>query len=288
VAVNSPISTWIIWAKISQYLDANRKAKRAVFSGGTIVPDYVQILRMVRTSVEWAYGQNPNDETLNVTGPYLYSLIDVNAAKIIAAGGSCIPPAITQNPNSQTISSGGTATFSVFATGTGTLSYQWQLNLTNINGATSSSYTTPSVTTGGSYRVLVTNACGTVVSATATLTVNAPAINFVIGWSATDPFVNNTTPLTITNAQTISFTPGSSMIFSGSLAAFSNNYVMWSYSSSEGLFAIWSNGDPSTAINKGVIPDFSVRDIYTVGATNYICCRNPLVLDTALDLRIIH
>jgi hypothetical protein len=183
VAVNSPISTWIIWAKISQYLDANRKAKRAVFSGGTIVPDYVQILRMVRTSVEWAYGQNPNDETLNVTGPYLYSLIDVNAAKIIAAGGSCIPPAITQNPNSQTISSGGTATFSVFATGTGTLSYQWQLNLTNINGATSSSYTTPSVTTGGSYRVLVTNACGTVVSATATLTVNAPAINFVIGWS---------------------------------------------------------------------------------------------------------
>ncbi len=48
-----------------------------------------------------------------------------------------VPPAITVQPQSQTVLEGANVTFSVTATGAGTLSYQWQKNSVNISGATS-------------------------------------------------------------------------------------------------------------------------------------------------------
>ena len=57
------------------------------------------------------------------------------------------PPAITTQPVGQTLCSGNAASFSVAATGTG-LTYQWKKNGSNISGATSSSYTIPSVSAG--------------------------------------------------------------------------------------------------------------------------------------------
>ncbi len=88
---------------------------------------------------------------------------------------SAVAPAIATQPANQTVSAGRTATFSVVATGTSPLTYQWQLNGTTIPGATSSSYTTPVTTTANSgeqFRVTVTNAVGYVTSNIATLTVN--------------------------------------------------------------------------------------------------------------------
>jgi Immunoglobulin domain len=88
---------------------------------------------------------------------------------------SAVAPAIATQPANQTVSAGQTATFSVVATGTSPLTYQWQLNGTTIPGATSSSYTTPVTTTANSgeqFRVTVTNAVGYVMSYSATLTVN--------------------------------------------------------------------------------------------------------------------
>src|SRR5581483_11535825 len=61
-----------------------------------------------------------------------------------------IPPSITSEPASQTITAGQTAKFSVTATGTAPLTYQWQQNGAAISGATSSSYTTPAETTSAS------------------------------------------------------------------------------------------------------------------------------------------
>ncbi len=58
-----------------------------------------------------------------------------------------VAPSITTQPASQTVTAGQTATFSVTATGTAPLSYQWQKNGAAISGATSSSYTTPAETT---------------------------------------------------------------------------------------------------------------------------------------------
>jgi hypothetical protein len=58
-----------------------------------------------------------------------------------AAGSSA--PQITMPPTNQTVNVGQAATFSVTATGTAPLSYQWQKNSVNIAGANSSTYTTP-------------------------------------------------------------------------------------------------------------------------------------------------
>ena len=85
-------------------------------------------------------------------------------------------PAITTQPANQSVIVGQTATFSVSATGTAPLVYQWQKNSANIGGATSSSYTTPvtvSGDNGSAFRVMVTNSAGSVMSSAATLTVNA-------------------------------------------------------------------------------------------------------------------
>src|SRR5262249_16754246 len=52
-------------------------------------------------------------------------------------------PAITTQPANQSVTVGQTASFSVVATGTVPLSYQWRKNSANISGANSASYTTP-------------------------------------------------------------------------------------------------------------------------------------------------
>ncbi|HUJ96006.1 MAG TPA: immunoglobulin domain-containing protein [Terriglobales bacterium] len=84
------------------------------------------------------------------------------------------PPSITTQPANQTVTAGQTATFSVVASGTGTLTYQWQEGGTNISGATSASYTTPVTTSadsGSKFQVVVTNSFGNITSNQATLTV---------------------------------------------------------------------------------------------------------------------
>src|SRR5207245_4038912 len=52
-------------------------------------------------------------------------------------------PAITSQPGNQTVTAGQTATFTVVASGSAPLAYQWQKNGANIAGATAASYTTP-------------------------------------------------------------------------------------------------------------------------------------------------
>src|SRR6185312_16286913 len=88
-----------------------------------------------------------------------------------------VGPSITQQPANKTVTVGQTATFSVTATGTAPLSYQWQKGTTNIAGATSSSYTTPVTVSGDNnsqFRVVVSNSVNSVTSNAATLTVNSP------------------------------------------------------------------------------------------------------------------
>jgi hypothetical protein len=91
-----------------------------------------------------------------------------------AQQGNTAPQIITQ-PASQTVTAGQSATFTVVATGSPTLTYQWQKNGANIAGATSASYTTPATATsdsGSTFDVIVRNSFGTVTSVSASLTVN--------------------------------------------------------------------------------------------------------------------
>ena len=91
-------------------------------------------------------------------------------------------PTITTQPTSQTVTEGGTATFTVVTSGTEPLSYQWQQSTdsgqswTDIEDATDATYTIGATTTsmsGNQYRCVVSNSAGSVTSAAATLTVTA-------------------------------------------------------------------------------------------------------------------
>lgn len=88
-----------------------------------------------------------------------------------------VAPFITAQPQSQTVTMGGAASFSVVATGTLPLHYQWWFNGTElIDGATGSSLTITNVqlAAAGLYSVVVSNAAGAVTSSNAVLTVNLP------------------------------------------------------------------------------------------------------------------
>jgi hypothetical protein len=103
-----------------------------------------------------------------------------------------VAPTVTQ-PASISVPLGQTATFSVSATGIGTVTYQWYKNGVAINGANSSSYTTPPTVagdTGAVFTLTVSNSAGTVTSGPATLTVQLPPpmAKSLVPNSATPPY----------------------------------------------------------------------------------------------------
>jgi hypothetical protein len=107
----------------------------------------------------------------------------------LAPSNSMVPMIATQ-PANQSVAVGLTATFSVVATGTAPITYQWQKNSANISGATSASYTTPPTVSGdngATFRAVVTNSAGIAMSNSATLTVTV-----AVGPSITNQPVNQT------------------------------------------------------------------------------------------------
>jgi hypothetical protein len=103
-----------------------------------------------------------------------------------------VAPTVSQ-PASVTVPLGQTATFTVSATGTGALTYQWSKNGVPITGANSSSYTTPPTLAGDSgavFTVSVSNAAGSAASGPATLTVQLapPLAKSIIPSSSTPPY----------------------------------------------------------------------------------------------------
>jgi hypothetical protein len=90
------------------------------------------------------------------------------------AGSVATKPQITSQPASLVLNPSQSATFTVAATGSEPLSYQWLRNDNPINGATGTSYTLASVTPGDSgslFSCLVSNPAGSATSQSAALTV---------------------------------------------------------------------------------------------------------------------
>jgi uncharacterized protein (TIGR03790 family) len=111
----------------------------------------------------------------------LFSVVITNAFGTVTSNNAVLtvgaPPSITAHPASRSVVTGQTATFSVTATGAGTLAYQWRKNGTSIVGATAATYTTPATVTadnGALFSVVITNAFGSVTSNNAILTVGTP------------------------------------------------------------------------------------------------------------------
>ncbi len=92
------------------------------------------------------------------------------------------PPVITVHPQSVTVDVGSAVGFIVRATGTPTLTYQWQKNGANIAGATSSNYNiaAAALSHAGQYRCRVSNSYGAATSRVAVLTVRMKPTRRVI------------------------------------------------------------------------------------------------------------
>ncbi len=194
-----------------------------------------------------------------------YSGAVTSSVATLTVSGVNIAPSITTQPQSVTNSQGQNANFTVTATGTAPLNYQWRFTGTNISGATDSGYTRTNTQAAdaGSYTVVVTNIAGSVTSAVATLTVVSAIFS--------DNFDSYSSPVAVTHATT---TNGYKIFFSADSGAedfkavFGFNYSTVTYpttipsapnssgGSTKGLF-LTSNKD-ATAANAGI-------NLYPVG-----------------------
>jgi hypothetical protein len=112
-----------------------------------------------------------------------------SATSAVATLTVLVPPTIATPPQSQTVASGQNTSFTVQATGTAPLGYQWNFNGSPIPAATSSALTLTNVQTAqaGGYSVVVTNVAGSASSPVANLAVIAPFSLSVISGPATNP-----------------------------------------------------------------------------------------------------
>ncbi|NUQ11974.1 MAG: hypothetical protein HUU26_06560 [Gemmatimonadaceae bacterium] len=210
----------------------------------------------------------------------------VLAAFSFACGGSDGPsepqataPVIATPPQNAAVATPNTATFTVSATGTAPLSYQWKRNGTDIQGATGTSYTTPATTVGDhgtQYSVTVSNSAGSA-TASATLTVTAGRARlFTTSWgdgilritedvlAATSP----ATPKTVTGpATTMSGGAGN---LDDLVVDRTRNLV---YQADLGTIRVWAN---ASTVSGNVAPS---RTITIPGATGY----HSVFLDEAAD-----
>ncbi len=191
----------------------------------------------------------PTSQTATVNGA---NVTGVNFTDTAASAA----PTITTQPANQTVTVGQKATFTVVATGTAPMSYQWSKKGTAIAGATSSSYTTPATTlsdNGSSFVVVVSNSAGKVTSGAATLTVNAAGST--VSFSPTSLTFGNQTVGTSSSAQFATFTnTGSGTVTFGTEPI-------------TGDFALAGQGTCSTSLAGGASCTLSIRFTPTATGT---------------------
>lgn len=122
--------------------------------------------------------------------------------------------AITTQPSSEAVTAGSDVTFSVAATGSGTLGYQWRFNGASIANATNSGYTLTSVNgaDAGTYSVVVTNNFSSATSSDAVLSVVIGSTSVLAQWNMND--------ISITNSPVPSFGSGTAALVGGTTATF--------------------------------------------------------------------
>ena len=141
----------------------------------------------------WIRRYHPANDTVTdfatgLAGPVDLKVGPDGALYYLARGGGHVgrishslaqPPVIGLQPSSRTIGVGQSVTFTVGASGSAPLSFQWRRNGTAISGATSASYTRNNVQlvdNGAYFDVVVTNPYGRAISESAQLTVLQNAV----------------------------------------------------------------------------------------------------------------
>ena len=153
-----------------------------------------------------------------------YSVVVTNLFGSVASSNAVLlltnaPPTITTQPQGQSVLAGQTATFSVAASGTPPLNYQWFFSGTNIAGATTNPFTLANVqlTNAGNYSVVITNITGSVTSSAAPLMVlfTNPVVFAQWNFNSITPDGNTTT-----GATTPSTGMGTAALVNGTTATF--------------------------------------------------------------------
>lgn len=186
------VSTWGrgVWELVS--VPADGTVSITPSSGQFFTNATVQFTAVVNGGGTVTYGATGG--TITGSGLYTagsvagaYTVTATNAAnsaqKAVANFTLAVPAPVTfsSHPSSFTAAAGHTARFSVAASGSGLLTYQWMKGGVAIPGAIEAAYTTPALALGDSgavYACVVTGAAGPATSNPATLTVMAvgPAI----------------------------------------------------------------------------------------------------------------
>ena len=145
--------------------------------------------------------------SVQVTDAGVYAVIVSNNYDSVVSSNAVLtvitqPPIITTQPASQTNFAGYSASFTVAASGSQPLSYQWTFNTTNLVGATNAtlSLTNLQLVQSGTYAVQVSNAYGLANSANALLTVSAvppctPAPSGLADWWTAESNANDSVGL---------------------------------------------------------------------------------------------
>lgn len=137
-----------------------------------------------------------NTPTLAATSSFFVSINEngCESPRVEAVANVLLPATLTSQPQDETVNVGGTATFTVTASGDN-LTYQWQKDGSDLDNETSSSLSLSDVipSDAGFYVCVVTSSCNTVVSQFAVLAIIDPNI----GFSVTDSDQNQS----IINAQ---------------------------------------------------------------------------------------
>lgn len=162
------------------------------------------------SSLQLTNVQTTSDGTYMVT--VTNSAGSQSASAILTVNPAATGPGITGQPQSLTVTNGGSASFSVIANGTAPLSYQWLKGSSPVPMATNATYTISPVTTNdaGSYSVTVSNAVGSITSTAAHLTVQTtsagpfqlaitPPVNGFLSFNITGPAQTNYVIWTSTN-----------------------------------------------------------------------------------------
>jgi hypothetical protein len=136
-----------------------------------------------------------------------------------------LPPVIIHQPQSQTVPTNATVTFSV--TASNATSYQWQSNTVTLEGQTNDSLTLSNVVAAdaASYRVVVGNASGSVDSSNAVLTVTTPA-----------PIMKNQLTVAINPAKSGSVSPN----LNGKILMVNHSYTVKAVPGKGQVFTNWS------------------------------------------------
>ena len=217
IVTNTDGPTTSSGAVVTVYLDPSiriQPASRVVIAGATVHFSVVAIgtgtityqWQKNGTNITGATGVNHSIFNAAPTDNGNYTVVITNSVVSATSATATLVvnplPVIATQPASVLVNTGGSATFSVGATGTGTLSYQWQKGATNIAGATSASLTVnAAAANAGSYRVIVTDSIGSTTSSAATLIVGvASAVPVADGFAASATGGGSVTANTVTTA----------------------------------------------------------------------------------------